>query len=118
MNLGDIQVTIEESLVLARLSGEIDLSNAQSIEEAIALSTPNDAIRVVLDMTEVDYIDSAGIQIVYRLQEKLGNRGQQLKLVVPADSAATDALRLAGVIDHLDITATLEDAISFSDEED
>jgi anti-sigma B factor antagonist len=111
MNLGDLRVTTQDGLVIARLTGEIDLSNAQGIEESVSLATPNHATGVVLELSELEYIDSAGIQLIYRLREKLHNRGQCLRLVVGAGSPALDALRMAGVADHLDLRTTLDEAL-------
>src|SRR5579884_3742003 len=110
MNLGDVEVRVEDSVLIARLTGEVDLSNATSIEDAIASATPNHATAIILDLTDLTYIDSAGIGLVYRLRERLQVRGQDLKLVIPADSPAADALRLAGVAPHLQIMATLHEA--------
>jgi anti-sigma B factor antagonist len=110
MNLGDVEVRIEDSALIARLIGEIDLSNAKGIEEAIARATPNHAAAIILDLTDLEYIDSAGIGLIYRLREKLQVRGQDLKLVIPSDSPAADALRLAGVAPHLPITGSIQEA--------
>lgn len=110
MSLGDVAITVENSVVIARLTGEIDLSNAQGIEDAVAAGTPNQALSVFLDMSALEYLDSAGIQLIYQLKEKLGIRGQSLKLVVPSDSPAADALKLAGVMDHLDTIESLQAA--------
>jgi anti-anti-sigma factor len=111
MSLGDVQTSLHDSVVVARLMGEIDMSNAAGIEEAIALGTPNHALAVVLDLTALEYLDSAGIQLLYQLREQLQARGQSMRLVIATESPATDALRLAGVMDQLDISPTLEAAL-------
>ena len=111
MTLGDVELELQDSVLVARLTGEVDLSNARGIEEAIALATPNHTTSVVIDLSGLDYFDSAGIQLLYRLREQLRVRGQGLRLVLPADSPASDALRLAGVIDQLSASETLQDAL-------
>ena len=110
MNLADAQIHQVDSLLIARLTGEVDLSNARAIEEAILVATPNQATTVVLDLGQLEYLDSAGIQLVYRLAEQLHVRGQGLRLVVPDQSAAAGALTLAGVRSHLDTFPTLDEA--------
>ena len=110
MNLGDVEVRVEDSLLIARLTGEVDISNAASIEDAIATATPNQAVAIILDLSDLEYIDSAGISLIYRLREKLQVRGQDLKLVIPTDSPAADALRLAGVAPHLQIMESIQEA--------
>lgn len=113
MKLGDLQVSLEGPVVVARLSGEVDLSNTEEIEQGIVTATPNHAEVVLLDLGEVDYMDSAGIHLIYRLREKLQSRGQSLRLVVGDSSPAADALRLAGVMDHLDVRGTIETALDY-----
>ena len=110
MKLADIQFSEHEHVVVARLSGEIDLSNAQSVEGAIVEAMPNHALALVLDVSALGYLDSAGIHLIYKLREKLRARGQSLRLVIPPDSPANDALRLAGVSRHVDTAETLEAA--------
>ena len=112
MKLADVQFSDHERVVVARLTGEIDLSNADSIENAIAEATPNHALALILDVSALDYLDSAGIHLVYKLREKLRARGQTLRLVIPADSPANDALRLAGVSRNIDTAETLDAAIA------
>lgn len=111
MNLADVQFSDHDRVVVARLTGEVDLSNAASIESAIAEATPNQALAVILDVSALDYLDSAGIHLIYKLREKLRARGQRLRLVVPAGSPSTDALRLAGVSQVVDTAQTLEAAL-------
>ena len=76
MKLADVQFSDHERVVVARLTGEIDLSNADSIEGAIAEATPNHALALILDVSALDYLDSAGIHLIYKLREKLRARGQ------------------------------------------
>jgi anti-anti-sigma factor len=111
VTLGDVQLELQDSVLVARLTGEVDLSNARGIEDAIAVATPNDAVSVVVDLSQLGYLDSAGIQLLYRLREHLQVRGQDLRLVLPAGSPAADALKLAGVIDQLRSSDTLAEAL-------
>jgi anti-anti-sigma factor len=112
VKLADIQFSDHERVVLVRLTGEVDLSNAESIESAIAEATPNRAVALILDISALDYLDSAGIHLVYKLREKLRARGQPLRLVIPADSPANDALRLAGVSQAVETVPTLDAALA------
>jgi anti-anti-sigma factor len=94
---GDLRSELVAGVVHACITGEIDMSNAGELGEAVAEATPNDALGVILDLTEVEYVDSAGIQLIYRLRETLRARGQRMALVIPEDSIVNDALRLAGI---------------------
>jgi anti-anti-sigma factor len=67
---------------------------------------------VVLDLGAVDYLDSAGIHLIYRLRENLRARGQTLIVAIPAESPVQDSLRLAGVTRHLPITSSVDEALA------
>ena len=111
MKLGDLKTSIHGNVVLARLRGEIDLSNAGELRTAITDATPNEVLGVVLDLSGVDYIDSAGIQLLYRLRESLRVRGQALRLVIPSDSLVNDTLRLAGIERSIEMVEAIDEGI-------
>jgi anti-sigma B factor antagonist len=106
MRPADVSFTFSERVLLAHVSGEIDISNASELAAAINERTANDAVGVVLDLSDVDYMDSGGIHMLYRLRESLRARGQSLAIVVPTASPVIDALRLAGVERNLEVTET------------
>ena len=111
MRLADVQFNIRGALVVACLTGELDLSNTDGISAAILEAVPHQSVALVLDLSAVEYLDSAGIQLIYRLREMLRTRSQMLRLLIPSDSLVKDALRFSGVWEHLDTFETLEDAI-------
>lgn len=111
MRLVDIRFEFRQQVVIARAVGEIDMSNTADLRSAITEATPTAAAGVVLDLTDVDYIDSAGIHLLYRLGEVLRNRGQALRVVVPPTSPTSDALRLAGVKRHVDVVEELDEGL-------
>lgn len=111
MRPADLQLDTRDGIVIADVTGEIDLSNATDLRSAIIEATPNDALGVVLDLSGVDYIDSAGIHLLYRLGEDLRNRSQTLRIVIPPESAASDALRLAGITRHVDVVEELDEGV-------
>ncbi|MGZ4230345.1 MAG: STAS domain-containing protein [Solirubrobacteraceae bacterium] len=102
---------LRDQLVASTVTGEVDLSNATQICDAIGEATPNTALGVVLDLSHVDYLDSAGIYLIYRLRENLRARGQKLMLAIPADSPVQDSLRLAGITQHLPIAPSVDEAL-------
>jgi anti-anti-sigma factor len=111
VRLADIQLSFRDRILIARVTGEVDRSNAGELRNAIVEATPNDAFGVVLDLSDVDYLDSAGIHLLYRLGESLRNRGQTLRIVVPPQSPTADALRLAGIRRHVDVVEELDEGV-------
>lgn len=84
-------------MVYAKFRGDIDLSNVDELRDELTGVTPNHALGIVFDLSEVEYLDSAGLRLIQRLREDLRVRGQKLQLVIPEGSVILDVLRLAGL---------------------
>lgn len=111
MSLADVQFSARDNALIARVTGDIELANAESIGTAIIEAVAKDPMALVVDLTDVEYLDSAGIQLIYKLRESLRARGQVLRLVAPRSSPTHDALRLAGVSHHVDTIETVDQAL-------
>jgi anti-sigma B factor antagonist len=96
--------------VVARLAGEVDLSNAESVESQVG-SGLGDASAVALDLAELRYLDSAGLGLVSRLASRLAAEGTTLRLVVPADAVVRRALVISGLADAIGVDETVEAAL-------
>jgi anti-sigma B factor antagonist len=110
--LADVNFSADGDIVVASLRGEIDLSNAGEIDEAIARRLTNDVLALVLDLTGVDYVDSAGIHVIYDLHERLRTRGQDLRVVIAPGAVIAEALRLANVPQAIGSAESVEAAIA------
>jgi anti-anti-sigma factor len=109
--LGDVQITVTQHAVVARLTGEVDMSNAEEMGSTVVGATPSEASGVILDLSDVDYLDSAGIYVVYGMRASLQARGQTLILVIPPESPVHDALRLSGAERPGEIAETVDGAL-------
>jgi anti-anti-sigma factor len=111
VSLADVQVTLSASALVAYVTGEVDMSNAEALARTIIEATPNEAEGVVLDLSDVDYLDSAGIYLVHGIRTSLQTRGQLLVLVIPTPSPVHDALRLAGIQRPGEMAQTVEEGL-------
>jgi anti-anti-sigma factor len=111
MTLADLQVSAGDGIVLARITGEIDMSNADELRTALAAAMHADARAMVLDLTGVEYLDSAGIRLLYLFGEDVQARRQKLQVVIPSASMVADVLRLAGVTGHVGAVETVDEAL-------
>jgi anti-anti-sigma factor len=87
------------------------MSNAEEMGATVIGATPNDAQGVVLDLSRVEYLDSAGIYVIVGMRSSLQARGQVLILVIPPSSPVHDALRLAGAEHPGEVAEAVEDAL-------
>ena len=92
-SLARVVRSIEHGTEVVRITGEIDLSNAAQVSDAIGAALPDLPV-VVLDLTGTEYLDSAGIAMLFRLAERLSYNRQELQLVVPSDAPIRAVIRL------------------------
>ncbi len=93
----NVTIGVEDGVVVAGLSGEIDLSNAAEITNALLRGVPNEALGLVIDLSEVSYLDSAGVRMLAELDHRLGWRAQVLRVVAPEESRSRRVLEIAGL---------------------
>jgi len=82
---------------VVRVTGEIDISNAQDLAATIESSVPNSAPVLVVDLTDTRYLDSSGVALLLRLSERLKARRQELRLLVPRSAPVRAVLELTGL---------------------
>ena len=109
--LADVSFSSDGDIVVASLHGEIDMSNAGELGETIGRALTNDALALVLDLTGVEYVDSAGIHVIYDLHERLRTRGQDIRVVIAPDALIAEALRLADVPRAVGVADSVEAAL-------
>jgi anti-anti-sigma factor len=115
MSLADVQITLAPTALIAHVTGEVDMSNAEEVGATVIGATPNEAQGVILDLTGVDYLDSAGIYVIYGMRASLQARGQVLILVIPPTSPVEDSLRLAGAERPGEVAEGVDEALRMLD---
>ncbi len=92
-------------LVLA-ISGEVDISNIDAVADVIH-RLPNTDAGLLIDLTEVNYLDSSAVSLLHDLAMRLRNRAQQLIVVSPPDTAPRRILDLTALY----VNAPVADAL-------
>jgi len=106
----NVTIGVEDGVVVASLTGEIDLSNATEITDALLGGVPNEALGLVIDLSDVSYLDSAGVRMLAELEHRLGWRAQALRVVAPEASRSRRVLAIAGLERVLSMDTTVEAA--------
>lgn len=106
------QVSIDgdDEIVIARVSGEIDLASADIVGGELAGAVPNRALGLIVDLSGTSYLDSSGVSLVFELAERLRRRQQQLRLVVPAAAPLRRVLRIVDAGGAVPMVETVEEA--------
>ncbi len=98
--------------VVARLSGEVDMTNSSYVSEELIGAVPNDVEALVVDLSAARYLDSAAIELLFDLSRRLGRRRQRLNLVLPDDSPLRRVLTLTGIETAAPVHRTLDSALA------
>jgi anti-sigma B factor antagonist len=110
--LADIAIERHGGTVVARLTGEVDMTNAALVRDRLLDAVPNDVLALIVDLEGCRYLDSAAIEVIFDLSRRLGRRRQDLRLVVPETSPLGRVLLLTDVHSVAPVHATLEAALA------
>ena len=89
--------------VLIVLAGEIDLSNADSVERRIVEAITNQTMRVAVDLNDIGYIDSIGMRVLFALTTRLETSQIAFKLISPIGSPARRVIEISGLDSIVDV---------------
>jgi anti-anti-sigma factor len=79
------------------VSGEVDVSNVNAIEAEITAAVTNLASEVVIDLTDVAYMDSSGVRMLFGLAQGLRTTRTDLVVRAPHGTVARRVLDLSGL---------------------
>ena len=96
--------------IVIDLVGELDLYNAHLAREALLGAAGRSAERLVVDLSEVTFIDSTGLGVLVETRTRLSNRRAFL-LVAPGVETRR-ALEISGLDRHFALHDTLDGALS------
>jgi anti-anti-sigma factor len=96
-----------DGYVVARVAGEIDMSNAETVGERLA-ERFNLAEQYVIDLSATNHLDSAGVRLLFVVAERLRTRRQHLTLVVPDAAPIWRVLTIANVSAVIDVVPDLD----------
>jgi anti-anti-sigma factor len=108
--LATVMFEERDAVIVARLKGEIDMSNADDLGRMIGRSVSNAALGVILDLSGVTYLDSAGIRLLFELGNRLGQRGQRIGVAIGEEAPLRKVLRLTNVAGEMPVFGTVDQA--------
>jgi anti-anti-sigma factor len=96
-----------DGVTVVRLGGELDLHNAEQVRAAVPEASGDGSARVVVDLSQVEFIDSTALGVLIEARARLG-RG----LVVAGPQLATRrTLQVSGVDRHLPVHGSVAEAL-------
>jgi len=94
-------------MVVVRLDGELDLASAPLLESEMERPEVGAAARVVLDLRELQFIDSTGLRTIFTAQARSREREQEFA-VTRGPEQVQRLLSITRLAEHLRIVDSPE----------
>jgi anti-sigma B factor antagonist len=99
--------------VVIEVRGELDLATSPALEQELERGTAAKAAVVVVDLRELEFMDSTGLSVLVRAHQRAIENGQRFG-VVKGPQQVQRLLSLTGVADRLNLADSPADLLSGS----
>lgn len=111
MNLTTFDMHEQDGVPVVHLTGELDISRAAAIRLDLLRALSNLHHGLVVDLRDVDYLDSAGVNVLFEVAERLGARQQVLATVIPENALIQRVAKLVDLGVATQIHKDLDSAV-------
>jgi anti-sigma B factor antagonist len=107
----DIRTTTRGPATVLSVSGEIDISTAPRLLEALADLDGSARETLVLDLTAVSFLDSSALGALVGTQKEIAAAGGRLT-VVCSDPKVLRIFTITRLTEVIDVVSSLDDAVA------
>ncbi|MGH2904459.1 MAG: STAS domain-containing protein [Solirubrobacteraceae bacterium] len=100
-----------DDLPIAHVHEDIDAANVAITQQRLADALGPDASCLIVDLSDTRYLDSAGIDMLLRLSDRLDHRRAKLILVIPDTSQLKRLVTIVGLPDAIPVHPSLPEAL-------
>ena len=101
-----------DSVGIARLSGDVDITQTSVLRDQLLGSVRNDDLGLVVDLTDARYVDSVGVSLLFELAERLTGRQMRFAVVVPEEGIVQRVLTIVDLESVAEVHAKLDEALA------
>jgi anti-sigma B factor antagonist len=94
---------------VVRLAGELDLYNAHVVREALIDAAAEGPARLVVDLSDVKFIDSTALGVLIEARTRMSNR--RAFLLASPGLETRRALQVSGLDRHFSVHESLDEAL-------
>ena len=104
-----LAVETVEGVCVVKLAGELDLYNAQQVRDALTEACSDSPQRVIVDLSEVEFIDSTALGILIEARTRMDNH--RAFLLAAPGLETRRALEISGLDRHFSVHDSVSDAL-------
>ena len=86
MTILEVETVEEQGLVRLLLRGELDLSTVSKVEEELRRAEASEPTLLVLDLSELNFLDSTGLRLIVTADHRARESGRRLAVVKGPDA--------------------------------
>ncbi|HEV2781188.1 MAG TPA: STAS domain-containing protein [Actinophytocola sp.] len=113
---GQLTVTVDrpgDGVAVLHVAGEVDLLTAGTLGERIRANLGSESRVLVLDLTEVSFLGSAGLAEIVSASQSAAERGARIMLVA-TNRAVLRPMEVTGLLSVLPVFQTVDAALASS----
>jgi anti-sigma B factor antagonist len=105
-----LSVDRRNGVAIVQLAGELDLYNAPTVREALAEVSADGTERVIVDLAEVEFIDSTALGVLIEARSRFANR--RAFLLAAPGLETRRALEISGLDRHFAVHDSVDSAVA------
>ena len=105
-----LEVRSEGRSTVIAVRGELDLASSPALQEELDRVAASDSEMLIIDLRELDFMDSTGLSVLVRAHQRIEEQGRQLAMV-KGPQQVQRLLSLTGVADRLTVVDTPEELL-------
>jgi len=110
-SLSKTRLIPDGNVLVGSLAGDVDLITVRDAADQLVQAVPTTVSDLVLDLSEITYLDSRGVHILLEAIERLRMRGQTTYVVAPELSAIRRLIEVTGVTDLVPVVGSVDEAL-------
>ena len=105
-----LSVDRRDGIAIVQLAGELDLYNASAVREALQQAGADGTERVVVDLSEVEFMDSTALGVLIEARSRFANR--RAFLLAGPGLETRRALEISGLDRHFALHDSVDSAVA------
>ncbi len=97
-------------ILIVEVAGEVDMATAPQLAEAVE-GASDPCRRVVVDLSEVTFLDSSGLNALVTSRRSLAARDVDLRVISPTDHVVRRVFEIAQLTEELGVVETFDAAL-------